>query len=49
MSVIFQKLPDKLSMPTALDGFKPFKILDIFSVDVSKSWKFKSFDTTLLL
>ena len=36
-------------MPAALDGFKPFKILDIFSGDISKSWKFKSFDTMLLL
>ena len=44
----FKNLPDKLSMPAALDGFKPFKILNIFSGDVSKSWKFKSFDTALL-
>ena len=35
-------------MPAALDGFKPFKILNIFSGDVSKSYKSKSFDTALL-
>ena len=44
----FKNLPDKLSMPAAIDGFKPFKILNIFSGDVSESWKFKSFDTVLL-
>ena len=25
----FKNLPDKLSMPAALDGFKPFKIINI--------------------
>ena len=44
----FKNLSDKLSMPAALDGFKPFKILNIFSIDVFESWKFKSFDTALL-
>ena len=44
----FKNLPDKLSMPAALDGFKPFKILNIFSGDISESWKFTSFDTMLL-
>ena len=37
----FRNLPDKLSMPAALDGFKPFKIFNIFS-DVSENPKFKS-------
>ena len=36
-------------MLAALDGFKAFKILNIFSGDVSKNCKFKSFDTALLL
>ena len=31
----FKNLPHKLSMPAALDGLKPFKILNIFSGDVS--------------
>ena len=31
----FKNLPDKLSMPAALDGFKPFKI-HFNSEDVSK-------------
>ena len=31
----FRNLPDKLSMPAALDGVKSFKIFNIFSVDVS--------------
>ena len=35
-------LQDKLSMPAALDGFKPFKIFNISSGDVSENWKFKS-------
>ena len=35
-------------MPVALDGFKPFKILDIYSGDVSKNFKFISFETALL-
>ena len=26
----FKNLPDKLSMPAALDGFKPFEIINIF-------------------
>ena len=38
----FRNLPDKLSMPAALDGFKPFKIFNIFSGDVSENSKFKS-------
>ena len=42
----FKNLPHKLSMSAALDGFKPFKILNFFSGDVSQSWKF--FDTALL-
>ena len=45
MNMSFKKLPDKLSMPAALDGFKPFKMLNIFSRDISKSWKFKFFNT----
>ena len=44
----FKNLPDKLSMPATLGGFKTFKILDIFSGDVSKSWKCKYFGTLLL-
>ena len=36
----FRNLPDKLSMPAALDGFKPFKILNIISGDVSENSKF---------
>ena len=35
-------------MPAALDGFEPFKMLNIFSGGFSKSWKLKSFDTALL-
>ena len=35
----FRNLPDKLSMPAALDGVKPFKIFNIFSVDVSGNAK----------
>ena len=42
----FKNLPDKISLPAALDELKPFKILNILS-DVSKSWKFKSFYTAL--
>ena len=38
----FRNLPDKLSMPAALDGFKHFKIFNIFSGDVSENSKFKS-------
>ena len=34
-------------MRAALDGFRPFKILNIFSGDVSKRWNFKSFHATL--
>ena len=45
----YKNLPDKLSMPAALDGFKPYKILNIFSGDVPESWKFKSLEATLLL
>ena len=46
---LFKNLSDKLSMSAILDGFKPFKILSIFSGDVTGSWKFKSFDTVFLL
>ena len=37
----FRNLPDMLSMPAALDGFKPFKIFNIFSGDVSENSKFR--------
>ena len=30
MASSFRNLPDKLSMPAALDEFKPFKIFHIF-------------------
>ena len=33
----FRNLPDKLSMPAALDRFKSFKIFNIFSGDVSEN------------
>ena len=36
-AISFKNLPDKLSMPAVLDGFKLFKILNIFSGDVSES------------
>ena len=32
----FKNLPNKLSMPAALDEFKSFKIVNIFSGDVSE-------------
>ena len=32
----FKNLPNKLSMPAALDEFKPFKIVNILSGDVSE-------------
>ena len=35
-------------MLAAADGFKPFRILNVFSGDVSESWKFKSFGTALV-
>ena len=35
----FKNLTDKLSMAAALDGFILFKILNIFSGDISESWK----------
>ena len=35
----FKYLPDKLSMPAALVGFKPFKIFNIFSEHIL--WKLK--------
>ena len=38
----FGHLPDMLSMSAALDGFKPFKIFDFFSEDVSENSKCKS-------
>ena len=44
----FKNLPDKLSMPAALDGWKPSKRLNVFTGDISENWKFKSFDTALL-
>ena len=44
----FENLSDKLSIIAVLDGYRPFKILNIFSGDVSKSWKFESLDTALL-
>ena len=37
----FRNLPDKLSIPAALNGFKPFKILNIISGDISENSKFK--------
>ena len=43
----FRNLPDKLSMPAALDGFKPFKIFNIFSGNVSENPKLKSLNLTL--
>ena len=33
----------KISVPAALDGFKPFNVFNIFSGDVSEDSKFKSF------
>ena len=33
----FENLSDKLSIIAVLDGYRPFKILNIFSGDVSKS------------
>ena len=38
----FRNLRDKLIMPAALDGLKPFNIFNIFSGDVSEDSKFKS-------
>ena len=38
----FRNLRDKLTMPAALDGLKPFNIFNIFSGDVSEHSKFKS-------
>lgn len=40
-----RKLPDKMSMPAALDGLKPSKLLNVFSRDVPESGKVKSFNT----
>ena len=37
----FKDLPNKLSKPAALDGFKPFKIFNIASGDVSENSKFE--------
>lgn len=39
-----RKLP-KMSMPAALDGLKPSKLLNVFSRDVPESGKVKSFNT----
>ena len=33
----FRNVPEKLSMPVALNGFKPFKIFNIFSGGVSEN------------
>ena len=33
----FRNLPDKLSMPAALDAFKPYKIFNISLEDVSEN------------
>ena len=38
----FRNLGDNLTMPAALNGFKPFNIFNIFSGDVSEHSKFKS-------
>ena len=35
----FRNLLDNLSMPAALDGFKSFKIFNIFSGDISENSK----------
>ena len=43
----FRKLPDKLSMPAALDGFKTFKIFNIFSGDILENSKFESLNLLL--
>ena len=37
----FRNLRDRLTMPAALDGFKPFNIFNIFS-DISENSKFTS-------
>ena len=37
----FRDLPNKLSIPAALDGFKTFKIFNIASGDVSENSKFE--------
>ena len=42
-----RNLPDKLSMPAALDGFKTFKIFNIFSRDVSEHSYIKSLNLIL--
>ena len=38
----FRNLRDKLTMPAALDGFKPFNIFNIFLGDVSENSEFTS-------
>ena len=38
----FRNIPDRLSMPAALDAFKAFKPFNIFFGDVSENSKFKS-------
>ena len=35
-----KNLPDKLSMPATLNGFKPFKMFNIFSEPISENSKF---------
>ena len=43
----FRNLPDKLSMPAALDGFKPLKVFNILSEDVSENSKFNFLNVIL--
>ena len=43
----FRNLPDKWSMPAALDGFKAFKIFNIFSGDILENSKFESLNLLL--
>ena len=35
----FRNLLDNLSMPVALDGFKSFKVFNVFSGDISENSK----------
>ena len=43
----FRNLPDKLWISAALHEFKPFKIFNIFSGDISENSKFKSLNLIL--
>ena len=43
----FKDLPNELSKPAALDGFKPFKIFNIASGDVSENSKFEYLNSIL--